>query len=368
MCASASGQARRLDPVDEIYGGIEVSPEGVIVIALRVTRKTNEGQAAVKLIHSDVIRLALWRRSDGAFTPESSDQAAQAVSIALTRLRQQYRAQPDHIYLIGSSLLGSDHSADLVPAIRDSTGLTLTFLDDLDDVQLRIAGVVPKIGRDGAAVIDSRNTSMLLHVGAMGVQGGYELLKYSQSGGPVIDYVTMSVPQGAVGYANEIIQALGRNSNLYTFTRQVKISGTIYFRQALRKEVESKPGLAHRKHAFLTGDLAWVMVTLLYPNDRRPFVPITYGAITQFADAIARSPKELVFRDLSFIRNRRLRMNVEQEFESIKSTYTPQQLIAGAEILKAAAQELKWQEKKIMFARFGHLGCILSYVRLKTGK
>jgi hypothetical protein len=110
------------------------------------------------------------------------------------------------------------------------------------------------------------------------------------------------------------------------------------------------------------------MVTLLYPNDRRPFVPITYGAITQFADAIARSPKELVFRDLSFIRNRRLRMNVEQEFESIKSTYTPQQLIAGAEILKAAAQELKWQEKKIMFARFGHLGCILSYVRLKTGK
>jgi len=367
MSASALGQARRLGPVDEIYGGIEVSPEGVIVIALRVTRKTNEGRAAVKLIYSDVIRLALWRRSGGAFAPEASDQAAQAVSTALTRLRQQYRAQPDHIYLIGSSLLGSDHSADLVPAIRDSTGLTLTFLDDLDEVQLRIAGAVPKIGRDGAAVIDSRNTSMLLHVSGMGAQGGYELLKYSQSSGPVIDYVTMSVPQGAVGYANEIIQALGRNSNLYTFIRQIKISGATSFRQALRKEVESKPGLAHRKHAFLTGDLAWAMVTLLYPQDRRPFVPITYGAITQFAETMARSPQELVFRDLSFIRGRRLRENVEQEFEAIKSTYTPQQLIAGAEILKAAAQELKWQEKKIMFARFGHLGCILSYVRLKTG-
>ena len=368
MCASASGQARQPDPVDEIYGGIEVSPEGVIVIALRVTRKTNEEQAAVKLVYSDVIRLGLWRRSDGEFTPEASAQAAQAVSKALTRLRQQYSAQPDHIYLIGSSLLGSDHSADLVPAIRDSTGLTLTFLDDLDEVQLRIAGAVPKLDREGTAVIDSRNTSMLLHVGGMVAQGGYELLKYSQSTGPVVDYVAMSVPQGAVSYANEISQAVGRNSSLYTFIRQVKISGTISFRLALRKEVESKPGLTHRKRVFLTGDLAWAMVTLLYPKDRRPFVPITYSAITQFAETIARSPQELAHQDLSFIRDRRLRKNVEQEFEAIRSTYTPQQLIAGAEILNAAAQELKWQGKKIMFARFGHLSCILSYVRLQTGK
>jgi hypothetical protein len=368
MRASASGQARQPDPVDEIYGGIEVSPEGVIVIALRVKRKTNEGQAAFKLVYSDFIRLALWRRDNGEFTPQASAHAARAVSTALTRLRQQYRAQPDNIYLIGSSRLGSDHPADLVPAIRGYTGLTLTFLDDLGEVQLMIAGAVPKVGRDGAAVIDSRNTSMLLHVGAMGAQGGYELLKYSQSSRPVVDYVAMSVPQGAVDYTNEISQTVGRNSSLYTFTRQVKTSGAISFRQALRKEVESKPGLAHRKRVFLTGDLARVMVTLLYPGDRRHFIPITYDTITLFAETIARSPKELVFRDLSFIRDMRLRKNAEQEFEAIRSTYTPQQLIAGAAILNAAAEELKWQEKKIMFARVGHLSCILSYVRLQTGK
>src|SRR5262245_20853532 len=109
MCASTSGQARQADPVDEIYGGIEVSPEGVIVIALQVKRKTNEGQAGVKLVYSDVIRLPLWRRSDGAFMPEACAQAAQAVSTALTKLRQQYRAKTDHIYMIGSRRLGSDH-------------------------------------------------------------------------------------------------------------------------------------------------------------------------------------------------------------------------------------------------------------------
>jgi hypothetical protein len=37
-------------------------------------------------------------------------------------------------------------------------------------------------------------------------------------------------------------------------------------------------------------------------------------------------------------------------------------------MLKAAAEELKWQEKKIMFARLGHLASILSYTRLQIGK
>ena len=56
------------------------------------------------------------------------------------------------------------------------------------------------------------------------------MLKYSQSTGPVVDYIAMmSFPQGAVSYASEISQAVGRNSSLFTFIRQVKISGTISF-------------------------------------------------------------------------------------------------------------------------------------------
>jgi hypothetical protein len=47
---------------------------------------------------------------------------------------------------------------------------------------------------------------------------------------------------------------------------------------------------------------------------------------------------------------------------------TPRQLIAGAELLRAMADELKWQDKKLWFARLGYLGCLLSYVRLQIGK
>jgi hypothetical protein len=370
--AVAPGQTASSNPPgqpgssNELYGGIELSDEGVKVIALRVSQ--SEEDPGPRLVYRDMIRLRLGRTSGGEFPPQTSEEAAQAVSTALARLREQYQVPLDRIYFIGSSGLGADHPKDLVKVIRNTTGLTLDFLDAVTEVQLSIAGTIPRTSKVGQTSIDNRNTSVLIHIGSVGTQGGYEMFKYSTSETPAFDFVAMSVPQGAVSYANEISRAVGPSSTLFTFTRQVKTTSAITFRQALRKEIESKPGLMHRKRVFLTGNLAWAMATLLYPADKEAFVTITYEDITKFADRIARSPRELVFQNLSSIRDRKQRQEVEQQFEEIRSTFTPQQLIAGAEMLKAAAEELKWQDKKILFARFGHFGGILSYIRLQTGK
>jgi hypothetical protein len=366
LSAATPGQApvsKPSSPSGELYGGIELSDEGVNAIALQF-----DEEPGFRLVYSEIIRLRLGRTSYGDFPPQVSAEAARAVSTALLRLRQQYRVPLERIYFIGSSRLGADHPSDLGAAILKTTGLTLTFMDPVTEVQLSIAGTIPRTGKVGDISIDNRNTSVLIHLGAAGTQGGYEMLKYSPSDSASFDFVTMNIPQGVVSYANEISRAVGPSSSQYTFSRQVKASAALTFRQALRREIESKPGLAHRKRVFLTGPLVWAMATLLYPDDRELFVSITYDDITQFADRIARSPRELAFQNLSFIRDRRLRQEVEQEMEQIRATFTPQQLIAGAEMLKAAADELKWQEKKIMFARLGHLASILSHTRLQVGK
>jgi hypothetical protein len=348
----------------DIYGGIELSDEGVTAIALQFS----EEDSGFRLVYSEIIRLRLGRTSYGEFSPQVSADAAQAVSTVWSRLRQQYRVPPERIYFIGSSRLGDDHPPDLGASIRKTTGLILSFMDPVTEVQLSIGGTIPLTQKVGPISIDNRYTSVLIHLGAAATQGGYEMLNYSTSDKASFDYVTMNIPQGVVSYANEISRAVGPSSTLYTFTRQVKASGALDFRQALRKELESKPGLAHRKRVFLTGSMVWAMVTLLKPQDRDPFVSITYDDITQFAERIARSPKELAFQNLSFIRDRRLRQEVEQEMEAVRETFTPQQLIAGAEMLKAAAEELKWKEKQIMFARRGHIGSILTHTRLQIGK
>ena len=369
LSVMALGQAVSSNASDEFYGGIEISPEGVKAIALRVSQ--NEEEAGFKLVYSEIVRLTLWRTSGGAFAPQASTDAAQAVLTLLTRLRQQYRVPTERIYFIGTSRLGADHPPDLISVIRRTAGLTLTFLDAPTEVQLSIAGTIPRIGKSGATTIDNRNTSVLVDIGNVGAQGGYEMLKYSQSNSsssPAFDFVAMSLPQGAMSYANEISRVVGEGSDLSTFTRQVKASGALSFRQALRKEMESKPGMVHRKRVFLTGGIVWAMATLIYPDDRQAFIPLTYENIVQFADKVARSPREFTNPNVSYIRDRKTRQEVEQEIEAIRNTFTTRQLIAGAELLKAAAEELRWQEKKLWFARLGHLGCILSWIRLQTGK
>jgi len=372
LCAMTWGQAPPLNPSGssgELFGGIELSNEGVKVMVLQSYPPQTDDDPGIKGVYSEMIRLRLGRTSDGEFPLQASADAAQAVSTALTRLRQQYKVPLDRIYFIGASALGADHPDDLESVVRNTTGLTLKFLGAVEEVQLSIAGTIPRTGRVAGAAIDNRNTSMMLHIGNVNTQVGCEMLKYSASDtSPSMDFVAMNIPQGVVSYANEISKAIGRNSSLYTFTRQIKTSGALAFRQALRREMENKPTLMHRKRVFLTGNLVWAVVTMLYPEDRQPMVTLTFDDIIQFAEKIARDPRELAFRKLSFIRDRRVRQEVEQEFEAVRATFKPEELIAGAEMLKAAAEELKWQDKKIIFARRGHLGCILSYTRLFTGK
>jgi hypothetical protein len=352
-------------PDGERYGGIELSNEGVKAIALEVSQ--GEDGRGFKRVYSEIIRLGLGRTIDGEFPPQASTDAAKAVSTALTRLRREYGVPPDRIYFIGSGGLGADRPENLAGVIHNMTGLTLTFLDAETEIQLSIAGTIPRTGKIGAASINNRSASMLLHVGRAGTQGGYETVKYL-SDPPSYDFVAMNIPHGVVNYANEISRTLGPGGDLRAFSQQIKASGASAFREALRKEADGKPGLAHRKRIFLTGAFVWAMATLLHPEDRGAFVSITFDDITRFAERVARSPKELAYRNVSFIRELKSRQEVEREMEEIRATFTPQQLIAGAEMLKAAAEELNWREKNILFARFGHLGCILSYVRLQIEK
>src|SRR5215813_5600060 len=121
LCAMTLGQAAPSNPPGssgELYGGIELSNEGVKVIALQVSQTDDE--PTIKGIYSEMIRLRMGRTNDGDFPPQASTNAAQAVSTALSRLRQQYKVPLDRIYLICASGLGADHPKDLESVIRDT--------------------------------------------------------------------------------------------------------------------------------------------------------------------------------------------------------------------------------------------------------
>jgi hypothetical protein len=330
----AVAQAAQSSQPGEIYAGIELTTEGIRAIALRVSR--SEEESDLKLLYSDNIPLALGRAADGQFAPQAANEAAQTVLTLLTRFRQQSQAPPEHIFLIGSSGLGADRPDALIKAIGKTTGKSIMFLDAETEIQLSVVGVISRLWKVGDTQIDNRDSSALIEINGDRTLGGYQLLKYTST--PRYDFVTMSVPNS---------------------------SGDA-FRQALRGEVESKPGLVSRMRVYLTGSVPWAMATLLYPEDRQPFVHLKSEDIETFAEKVTLEPRELFNSNLSYIRDRDLRRQARSELQAVKNAFTTERLLAGAEELRAVASEFELKGKQIWFARFGYLGCLLSYVRLQA--
>lgn len=362
---AAVGQITSQANPDNLYAAVELSAEGIKAAAFRFF--PNE-EPNLRLVYSEFVRLPLWRSDHGKFSPQVVAVATQTAQKLLSRLDQQYHVPVKHIYLIGSCGLGADRPEDLVSALGKATSKTLNFLDAETDVQLGIVGTIPQREKVGSTLIDNRDSSVLIEIGSDHTKGGYQLLKYPTSGPPRYGSITMNIPLGTMSFANEISRNMESVDDLPTFIQRADSPGTASFRQALRKEQANKPGLVNRERIYLTGDIVWALVTLLSPENRQTFVPITAQDVAAFADKATAAPWTLLNPDLSRIRNRKLRGEIEQELEAVRNTFMTHQLIAGAELLKAVAGEFNFQEKKVWYARYGHLGRILSYLRLQVEK
>jgi hypothetical protein len=348
----------------ELFAGIELSSEGIKAIAIRISN--NEDGSGVKLVNSEMIDLSLEPTGRVPNTAQVVERAAAAVARLQSQLQQQYQVPPQQIYIMGRSGIDAKLQEELATAIKKRTEKSVVFLDQATETQLSIVGIIPKRERVGSTLIDNRSSSVLIEIGNNSTRGGYELLRYSPAA--QYDFVTMNLPQGTISFTDEAIKAIGVNGDWTALIQQAKTLGAGPLRNALRTEIGSKPGLVNRKRVYLTGRIVWALATLLFPAERQTFVPITMKDISMFATQTLRNQQSLLNPDLSEISDRKVRQEVEKELAELKNRFSSQQLIAGAELLRVIANELNWQEKKIWFARFGHLGCLLSYVRLQAEK
>lgn len=351
---------------DELYAGIEVSHEGVKAAAIRVGG--GEAGESLKLVYSETIKAPLLPGQDGKLPPEAIKEAARAARKLQTRLQEEYRVRPDRLYFIGRIISGGSQPEDLGKEIKQQTGQTITFLTADNEAQLSIVGVIPQREKAGDAWVDVRGSAVWIEIGNGATRGGYQLYKKSSGAKPAFELVTMNVPFGTGAFAREINRQIGESKDRQGFIRRARRLSGASLSEALKKERERKPGLVYRKQVFLTGAIVWALATLLYPEDRQMFIPLTVDDIALFAEKTARDQDALLNPELSRMRDQRLRNEIERELESVRDAFTPEQLIAGSELLKAVATEFNWRGKKVWFARHGHLGCLLSYIRLQAEK
>jgi hypothetical protein len=255
-------------------------------------------------------------------------------------------------------------------AIREKTGKTMTLLDIDMETQLSIAGTIPPRPRTRTGTQDTRGDAILVDVGPDYVKGGYQVTRQTNTDRIDYDYVTFNIPKGLRTVTGEIEQITSKDSSLGTYLVTAKTVTANAVGVAVRDEVERKPGLINRQQVYLTGGIVHAMMTLLRPDDRRLFVRIFDGEIDIFYRTLTGDPdilQRMLFPDLSrSVPNQTLRKEIEKQVESVRNTYTLKDLIAGAELLKAVATELKLAGKNVRYARAGHLSSILGYVRAQT--
>jgi hypothetical protein len=346
----------------ELHGGIEITPRVVRAIGLRISNGA-EGDNIKVLYYDQSVPTTPFPR-EAKFPPEYIRDVAQSVQKMSEKLQRDFRILPEQIYVVGLSDLTVQNRDELASEIRDKLGKEVAFLDAESEIQLGIAGTVPRRYKSGGKWYDNRSVSMLLDISNSNIRGGYQQLIQTPRGGTEYDYVTWDIPKGTMSLAVEIANAVGPNADLQTYANRASlISGS--YRVLARLESAKKPGLMTRRKVYLTGSIIWALACLLHPEDQRSYVPITMNDIDNFYRRAITDPDALLNPDLSKIADANIRNEAMRSREAVKAVYTAKSLVAGAELLKALASELKLADRTMLYARYSYLARILSYVRLQ---
>jgi len=331
------------------HGGIEIGAKGVKATVLEVT-PGKEG-FRTKQLFSKTANTTLAALKDGKFREDAIDETGEEVEKFFKLMQDELKVPPKNIYVVSSSGLPKPPNRDaFVKVIKDRTGKDLRTIDANTEVMLTIMGIVPP---------DLRATSLLTDIGSGNTKGGY-LEKGTPGAEPRL--VAFSVPLGTV-----------------TFTAQVKKAGGAKFVEtaarlretALEKPiadaVTKNPGLAKRERVYLSGGMAWAMVTLLKPETvEESFVPLTADDIENFHKLVTQNPAAFPKVALDKIKDDKVRAQADKEAARVRDVFTPENLVAGSEILRALANSLQLKGKQVFFPRFGYVAWIQAYVEEQT--
>jgi exopolyphosphatase/pppGpp-phosphohydrolase len=338
----------------EVHGGIEIGAKGIKATVLDIVPRPNDFELTIKLADTTNTTLVAGLARTGHFDPKAVEETAAAVGRYFKRIREQDHVNPDHIYIVGSSGLFSPledkpdqvraNQETLREAIRKTTGVAMVFIDAKREAELSIVGIVPRRFRDQAVLID---------VGSGNTKGGYV--------GPQNQFVSISMPYGTVSFTERVKKAGG------SFPDQVRKLRNELLAPALKKEISRAAELNDRPRVYLSGGIVWATATFTHPGETLAFTPLSVSDLNEMQNRLTADPGKYPMPDLSGMKDEAKRSRALAEIKRVQKVFSPEQLLAGTQILKALADEMQLEARKrqIYFARYGYLGWILAYVMEK---
>jgi len=343
---SLAGPASAQEP---IYGGVEIGSKGVkaTVVEFVATKLGMEPTPPKYSKTSNTTIAAL--SSDGKFQDEAIAETAEAVDKFFKLLQSDFKVPAENIYVVGSSGLPNAPNRDaLVAAVKDKTGKTMSFITVDTEVALTFLGAVPEKDRTRALLVD---------IGSGNTKGGV----YEKQGGK-FQLTPVSVPLGSVTFATKVKDE-AKSSSVEFVEAAAKLRDSMVAKP-ISDQASSRPALAKADTVYLSGGIVWCMATLLHPDEmQEEYVALTANDIDTFHQLLTKSPGSVPMPDLAKVRDEGTRKLAESELGRVKDAFTPDNMLAGSEILKSLSDVLKFRGKKLYFTRYGNIAWISAYVR-----
>jgi hypothetical protein len=324
----------------ERCAGIEIGAKGVKATVVEVG--SSRSRPVMEAISNTTI--AQGAAKSGKFSDAAIRDTAEEAGKFARRIRDEFKVPADRVCVVGSSGLPKvSNRDDLVKAVADTTNLPkMTFLVPADEVRLTIKGLLDDESE--------RDSALLVDVGSGNTKGGF------LGTGGVVDF---SVPLGSVTFANRV--TTDASAKKLPFADAAAELRPELLEKELSRQVDSHPELAKRPTVFLAGGASYALATLMKPEAvTQKRVELTAKDIAAYAKLVRTSP--ITRPSLDAITDPATRAAAEKEVKNVLDTFTPQNLIAGAEVLTALASTFNLEDKKLLFDRTA----ITAWIRAKA--
>ena len=341
-----------------LYGGIEIGAKGIKSTVLDVSPGPEGLRVKILLAGTKNTTLVEGIATSGKFDAAALKDTAGTILRTAEEMEAKHKVPKENIYIVASSGIFTPIATDakavaanrgeLAKAILAVAGRPMDFITVAQEAQLSIKGIVPT---------KFLGTSVLLDIGSGNTKGGYQV----KAG----EYALFDVPLGSVTFGERVKKQFGDEGLVRGSAR---LSREVA-RPGLASAAKEHPGLRTRQRVYLSGGACWALATFTKPGDRSGYVALTAKDIAAYQKMLASNPGKYPAVDLAAIADPAARKATEKDLERVKKTFTPAQLLGGAELLQAFSVEFDLNaDKSVYFSRNGYLGWILAYAAKKSAK
>jgi len=323
------------------FGVIEIGSKGVKAAVVTSSRdpqgRTRYETSFRKSINANVIQGVV---EQGEFAPEAIDATAKAVKELLAGMKEASPKLGNQITIAGSSAMaGALNRSDLAARIEADTGITPTFINSAQELAFALRGSIDE---------KLAHKTALLDIGSGNGRIGYLI---SPRGDRPAGQAVIDLRAGSVTLTEMANKVRGPGEDFLTALNRVVAND---LQPKLANELKQYPVLRRHQYFIVVGGAAWAMSTLMHPESQEEFVSLSRQDFSDYFARLSANPEAAMAPSLDGITDAKVKEKAAKQIASVKSVFTPENLLAGARILKMIGELDPFGQADVYFARDGN--------------